>query len=691
MRVKTLFMVCISAAGAIAVALAFTLVVQQIGRHRDSLEAKRYMHSLYAVSRIIERLPLERGVVGAALVADAPADEKTRARIAEEAAKTDKAFNDSLETIKTELGDQKMLATVGELRTRFQAVRTQAVAAASQEKSQRDAALAKSYQASIGQIIAAFTPVLEALELGVNRLSPGAGDYVSLARLTIDLRAAVANRGSIAGRFLNDPAAGTAANLEAYADAMARLDEVWKRVQMQASLIGSPPKVVAALSAVETRYFKEGGDLYDIIVNAARIDGKHGLDVPAFRAKQSDFVQPIMLIRDAALDTGETYLDERAASAMTGIILEVLLTIGVGVAVLVLAMIFSRRVTTPINGLTQVIGHMAEGQLQVSIVGAERSDEIGDIARGLVVFNRNAQERQRLEQAAAADRKAREERTRRVEQLIGQFESAIGDVLQAVASAATELDGTARSMTDIARQTNEQVNLCATVSGQTSSNVQTVASAAEELSSSSQEIGRQVSESSRIAASAVAQAEQTDASMRSLAEAAERIGAVVQLIQDIAGQTNLLALNATIEAARAGEAGKGFAVVASEVKSLANQTAKATEEISAQIAGIQSASGGAVAAITAIGQTIRRVSEIATTIAAAVEEQGAATAEIARNVQQAAVGSQEVSSNLAQVADAASQTGAAAGEVLGAASELSRQSETLRRDIEGFLAGIRAA
>ena len=357
-----------------------------------------------------------------------------------------------------------------------------------------------------------------------------------------------------------------------------------------------------------------------------------------------------------------------------------------------LALVIVRRgITSPISELVTVMRELAGGNLAVAVAGADRRDEIGSMAQAVQVFKDNAVERVRLEEAQAAERRAKEARALEVERLIGGFEGGVGEILRTVASAATELDSTAQSMAAIAEETSCQATAAAAAAEQTSSNVSTVAAASEEMTSSLQEISRQVSRSTGIAGQAVEQAGRTNGTVRGLAEAAGRIGEVVGLIQSIASQTNLLALNATIEAARAGEAGKGFAVVASEVKNLATQTARATEEISAQISAMQAATSGAVADIQGIGGTIGEMNEITTTIAAAVEEQSAATAEISRSVGQAAAGTAEVSGNVVQVTQAASQTGAAATQVLGASGELARQAERLRTEVERFLSGIRAA
>ena len=285
----------------------------------------------------------------------------------------------------------------------------------------------------------------------------------------------------------------------------------------------------------------------------------------------------------------------------------------------------------------------------------------------------------------------REQRGRKVDALLRTFEDQTATLVGRVAAAASELRTTAETLSGTTDATTQQVTNVAAAVEQASVNVQTVAAAAEELHSSIAEIARQVAQSSTIAGKAVDDAHRTDAIVKTLASGAQRIGDVVDLINSIAGQTNLLALNATIEAARAGDAGKGFAVVASEVKSLANQTAKATEDISKQITEIQTATSEAVQAIESIAHTIEELSAIAASIAAAVEEQGSATQEIARNVQEAATGTQHVSANIAGVSDGAKETGAAAGRVLNAASGLSSQAEQLRGDVRVFIAGVKAA
>lgn len=364
---------------------------------------------------------------------------------------------------------------------------------------------------------------------------------------------------------------------------------------------------------------------------------------------------------------------------------------GAGVVVLVLGVWLVSSMTRRMGALTSVMQRLATHDLTVDVPSSGDRDELGVMAGTVQVFKDSMveAERVRTEQEQAKAQTEAEKRAA-MQRLADEFEASVTGVVEIVSSASTELQSTAQSMSATAEETSRQSQSVANASEQASSNVQSAASAAEELSSSISEISRQVTESTRIAGDATEQATRTNTQIHGLAEAAQRIGDVVKLINDIAGQTNLLALNATIEAARAGDAGKGFAVVASEVKSLANQTATATEEISSKIAEMQAATDQSVQAVRLIGQTIEQINEIATAIASAVEQQGAATREIARNVQEASSGTHDVSFTIAEVTRSASETGSASHQVLEAAGELSRNAESLRGQVDGFLARIRA-
>jgi len=400
-----------------------------------------------------------------------------------------------------------------------------------------------------------------------------------------------------------------------------------------------------------------------------------------------------LLTKDIELNTkGSNAAGAEAEASYNTAFMLVLTILGVSaVAGIAVSIYLVRDVSAGIASIVKPMQALGAGDLSVHVPHQGMKTEMGTMGDALQVFKQALIDKRTADQAAAADAEAKIERGRRVDQITRDFETMIGEVVETVSSASTELEASAGTLTATAERSQELTTSVAAASEQASTNVQSVASATEEMASSINEISRQVQESANIAGQAVHQARTTNDRVSELASAAARIGDVVELINNIAGQTNLLALNATIEAARAGEAGRGFAVVASEVKALAEQTAKATGEISTQISSIQAATQESVGAIKEIGDTIGRMSEIASTIASAVEEQGAATQEISRNVQQAAQGTMQVSSNITDVQRGASETGSASSQVLSAAQSLSSDSTRLKVEVSNFLNAVRAA
>jgi methyl-accepting chemotaxis protein len=385
----------------------------------------------------------------------------------------------------------------------------------------------------------------------------------------------------------------------------------------------------------------------------------------------------------AGKDAADNYA---SAFAMLAAILGGAIILGVAVSFYLV-----RDVSRGIASIVRPMQALGSGDLTAQVPHQGEKTEIGVMADTLQVFKEALIAKKAADEAAALDAEAKIERGRRVDGITRDFESMIGEIVETVSSASTQLETSAGTLTATAERAQELTTIVAAASEEASTNVQSVASATEELTSSVNEISRQVQESARMAGEAVGQARKTNGRIDELSKAAARIGDVVELINTIAGQTNLLALNATIEAARAGEAGRGFAVVASEVKALAEQTAKATGEIGQQITGIQAATQESVSDIREISGTIEKLSEISSTIAAAVEEQGAATQEISRNVQQAAQGTMQVSSNITDVQRGASETGSASSQVLSAAQSLSGDSNRLKREVGKFLDSVRAA
>jgi methyl-accepting chemotaxis protein len=385
----------------------------------------------------------------------------------------------------------------------------------------------------------------------------------------------------------------------------------------------------------------------------------------------------------AARDATDNY---SSAFVMLAVILGIAIIVGIAVGIYLI-----RDVSRGIASIVEPMQALGNGDLTAQVPHQGEKTEIGSMADSLQVFKQALIAKKAADEAAALDAEAKIERGRRVDGITRDFESMIGDIVNTVSSASAQLEASAGTLTATAERSRELTTMVAAASEEASTNVQSVASATEEMASSVNEISRQVQDSARMATDAVDQARKTNDRVSELSKAASRIGDVVELINTIAGQTNLLALNATIEAARAGEAGRGFAVVASEVKALAEQTAKATGEIGTQITGIQAATQDSVNAIKEISGTIEKLSEISSTIAAAVEEQGAATQEISRNVQQAAQGTMQVSSNITDVQRGASETGSASSQVLSAAQSLSGDSNRLKAEVGKFLTSVRAA
>jgi methyl-accepting chemotaxis protein len=434
-------------------------------------------------------------------------------------------------------------------------------------------------------------------------------------------------------------------------------------------------EVMALSRAAAGKIPTEAHDLNTHTVN------KIGLEADAVLKKSID-------LNNAGADKAGTDAADDYSSAfmMLAAILGVAIVVGVAVSYFLV-----RDVSTGIASIVTPMQALGKGDLSAEVPHQGEKTEIGAMADTLQVFKEALIAKKAADEAAAADAEAKIERGRRVDGITRNFETMIGEIVQTVSSASTQLESAAGTLTATAERSQQLTTVVAGASEEASANVQSVASATEELSSSVNEISRQVQESARMATDAVGQARVTNDRVSELSKAAARIGDVVELINTIAGQTNLLALNATIEAARAGEAGRGFAVVASEVKALAEQTAKATGEIGQQITGIQAATHESVGAIKEISGTIEKLAEISSTIAAAVEEQGAATQEISRNVQQAAQGTQQVSANIVDVQRGASETGTASTQVLSAAQSLSGDSNRLKLEVGKFLDSVRAA
>jgi len=750
MRVSSLFNFVISVVGLIAIVFAVSRLAEAWDELAADMSAERYAVALQAAGKVRDAITIERGTVNSALRAQR-VDESTAARMRSEPGQTDKALADLRAALAAagtaqsrELGAQA--AAIAEA---IAAGRADARRAFDQPADKRSLVDIQAYFQKMEEQRAQTGKVIDRLDVAVYRAKAENADLLVIASLSDELRRIAGDRAVILTTLLTSGQPAMGDELDRFLALSGRVDELWLLIQRNVARIDNPGALQGALDRVANDFFKTVDTLYQPLMPVLRGIPMQNADVAAFRSRQSPALDATLAVRDTALD--RLIVQARAAQDSARLTLGLLAAATIAVIVIVIgaAWYFRRRVILPLGSLTTSVERLAAGDLEVQVAHAERQDEIGAIGRALAVFRDNAVAARALEEEAAetrrrdaerqvedarrerealdaqhrreADEREAEERRQReaaeatrqaeaarqaeaerlraeaeaqrkteLNELASSFQSAVGGVVDAVASAATEMQATATSMTGIADRTAQQSMAASAATEQAAANVQTVASASEELSASIREIAAQVANSSRIASSAVEQAQRTDAIVQGLAASAEKIGEVVGLINQIAGQTNLLALNATIEAARAGEAGKGFAVVASEVKNLATQTSKATDEIGQQIGSVQSATQEAVSAIREIGGVIGQINEIASAIAAAVEEQGAATNEIARNVEQAANGTREASANVTEVNQSAREAGSAASQVLDASGELSRQAERLRAEVGHFLTRIRA-
>jgi methyl-accepting chemotaxis protein len=687
MSIKHFISACLAAVGVVLVVMGVVLFLDNWHDYTAARDAGQLVDMFGASTRVSEAAAPERGGTSLALDGDPAA----RKAMMEVRATLDSAL-DAFETLAAPIDmaeAREAREGLAKIRTTIKGLRAEADKMIGGDP-QAIAAFRKGFITNMYGVLQSAAAVTSKLERRLIAVDAQVAAPAALGRITLQLRDQGGRLATMHLSAIQSAKPFTPEQIHQIDLLDGRVQQLWENLTSAANSPDSSAGLRDGLAKVEAAYMVPFQPLRARVAKAGMGDGVYDLTAAEWRRQSAPMLQAIMLMRDAAVAEARRVADARRSVAFGNLtLLGVLLLAAVGIMVFVVASVH-RRVIGPLAGLTQVIGDFAGGSRDFEVPSADRSDEIGLMAKAVEVLRDNAREADARAASEAAAALGREQRRQKIEAVTNSFVGSIDAVVGGVSAAVDGLRGATVTLSQSTTITTEQSSVVASAAEEASTNVQTVAAAAEELSNSIQEISRRVAETASTTDGAVREAEATNATVRGLAEAASRIGDVVNMINDIAGQTNLLALNATIEAARAGEAGKGFAVVAGEVKNLANQTARATGDIQAQVGAIQAETERAVAAIGGIATTIATVNQFTMGIASAVEEQGAATQEIARNVQQAAAGTSEVSRSIGRVLEAARQTGAAADQLSGLADRLSGESDRLRHDVGGFVAEVKA-
>ncbi|MGU3660651.1 MULTISPECIES: methyl-accepting chemotaxis protein [unclassified Methylobacterium] len=694
--IRTLLSLVIVIMACMALVNAVRTLVDERAQAMGAVRAVTLTQASQGLLRTILPLRLERGST-LALGGEAPADAKTLSTIAGSRQALIENYRQAQRSL-SDLAEPTVSATLDRLNAAQEAMaalRPRIDAALRLPKARREPALRDAAMAAFQDLLEALTATLKAVDAAIPRSDPVLERYLALKQAAWDTRVA---SGNVAVRVQTSLIAGTSWSLPetvAAAEERTELLSAWRRTTEAATEAATDVSETVRAAFVRAKADNFEGDTKAIaqaVFDALSTHTPPRHTFAELRDRNTENQRSLVALCDAALDAMVARAETLADAARTDVVHSVAALLAVILLVALGLWTLFGGVLRPLRALTATMQALADGDASATVPARAYRNEIGAMARAVQVFKDNLIRSRQLEAEAAEARLAAEARRRSdLRAMAERFEQTVGGIIAQVSDSATALQGTAQTMTATATQTASQSSTVAAAAEEAAANVNTVAAAAEELGASVEEIGRQVEGSTKLAQGAVSEAGQTGTLVRDLSGAVARIGDVIGLIAAIAGQTNLLALNATIEAARAGEAGRGFAVVASEVKALAAQTARATEEIAGQIAGIQGVTGRAVTAIGAITGRIEEISGVANAIAAAVEEQGSATREIVRNVGQAAVGTGAVTSTILGVAGAAEETGRAADAVLAAASALSRQSATLTAEVTRFLDTVRAA
>ncbi|MGU3493455.1 methyl-accepting chemotaxis protein [Xanthobacteraceae bacterium A53D] len=694
MTIKRLLTVSILLIAAIACALALNMAWMQYGRLTLVNAADVRLQFIRAAADIPPLMNAERGLTVLVVETMTPAQAAARQDLADYRAATEKALANVIakaNAAKGELADADALATAAAgLETSYKALRAGVDSAMAQPVGQRGTATA-TVTAQAGAI---NTAAMTAIEGQMRMLASANGQAYAWAGVATGVLEFRDIGGRLSGALQNIVAARKPVVGEArdqFLMMQGRVEQIWSGLWKLRTVTNGAASFVPALEKVNRDNYVFSAEIRKEMLPFFAT-GEFPIDGAAFREKTFRVWAPVIELRDAALDSADSAIDTAQDTARANLTWAI---VGAAVVLLLVAGVLtavSRRAIRPLEGMTAAVGELADGKLDTDVPGVGRTDEIGAMAASVQVFKDSLIRNAALEaETVAAREKAEADRRVAMQNLADMFEQTVGGIISSVGASADQLKASSNILARGADDTAGRSSTVAAAAEEAAVNVNVVASSAEELGSSVQEIGRQVEQAAAVSLTAVEEARATGEIVQELSLAANKISDILGLISTIAGQTNLLALNATIEAARAGEAGKGFAVVASEVKELANQTAKATAEISGQVGAIQSSTGKAVDAIGSIATTIQQMNTYSNAIAAAVAQQGSATGEIVRSVAQASAGTSEVTGNITNVAQTAQHVGAAAGEVLSLSTDLSTQADALNSEMARFLATVRAA
>lgn len=674
-------------------ALLSTAMVSGWKNLKDLEAASEATQSGTALSRATIELSLERSLTQVALNLDEPLSPEIGKMLDKQRELSGRLFKEAAALLKqgTHIAErQSYVDRLTNLKAKTNELRKETVPLLSVPLKERDEKRVEEIPTEIKKIVAA----INILSGDIRRHMTGVGSDIIAADLVVQRAWTIREYG---GRERTLLAIATARKESLFRKHLAYMYEnhgkalqAWELLWAERDSKQLPDTVKAGIHTLKKKYFTDYDQLRKQIIKNSRI-ATYKTDFNSLFTQSEDALQTAISLLNAAAESNEKKVAERLASARQMLLLELLVAIGVALIITFTIWYTTRRVSSSLFQMTKTMTTIVDGDLTIKVPNTDRKDEIGRMAKALQIFQTNMAETERLRGEQAGEQEIKEIRQASVEREIESFEQSATATIENVTVAVEQMTSLAGSLARTSTETISRTNSVSDASNKASQNVQTVASSAEELAISIQEIARRVKQSAEMSKEAVRTADTTTNRVQSLTAAAARIGDVVKLISDIAEQTNLLALNATIEAARAGDAGRGFAVVATEVKTLAEQTAKATNEIGGQINEMQSATDDAVSAIDEISAMIKSMDSISESVALSVEEQGSATDEIAANVQEVASGSQDVNENISSVSKAAEETDGASTQVLDASVALSQQADGLRTDIDKFLSAIRAA